>query len=157
MKNGWAFWVMIALLVALHFTLHLSFGLGRSAPDLLTTAVLLGARQLTGGRAAALGFTLGLLEDAVSLAAFGAAAAAQTVVGFLGARSRDLFVGDSVLFLMIYIFLGTWIRDALYYALADVIRRGDPVTALLIQAPLGALYTAAAGVVAVLVYRTLTR
>jgi rod shape-determining protein MreD len=157
MKNGWPFWVMIAVLVALHFVLHLSLGLGRSAPDLLTVAVLFGARQLSGGKAAALGFALGLLEDAVSLGAFGAGAATQTVVGYLGARSRDLFVGESVLFLAIYLFFGTWVRDALYYVLAEAVRRGDPVSTLLVQAPIGALYTAAAGVVAVVVYRTLTR
>lgn len=157
MKGGWPFWLFMVLLVVLHFVLHLSLGLGRQAPDLLTLAVLLGARQLTGARAAGYGFALGLLEDAVSLGAFGAAVITNTVLGYLGARSRDLFVGDSLLFLGLYIFLGKWVGDALYYGLAEVVRRGDPVSALLLQAPLAALYLAAVGVVAILAYRSLAR
>lgn len=157
MKVGLPFWLFIIVLVMLHFVLHLTFGLTVWAPDLLTLAVLLAARQLTGGVAAGVGFGLGLLEDAVSLGAFGAAAIAQTVVGYLGARSRDLFVGDSVLFLMFYFFLGAWLQDVLYYAITPAIRRGEPVEALFIQAPLQALYVAAAGVAAMMVYRTLRR
>ncbi|HUG41449.1 MAG TPA: rod shape-determining protein MreD [Longimicrobiales bacterium] len=157
MRTGWSFWLLMAVLVVLHFALHLSFGLGASAPDLLTVAVLLAARQLHGGRAAAFGFALGLLEDAVSLSAFGAAAVVQTVIGYLGARSRDFFVGDSLLFLAAYLFLGKWARDALYYGVAEVVRRGDAVGALLLRAPVAGLYAAAAGVVAIIAYRSLTR
>ena len=157
MKGGAPFWALMAVLVVLHFVLHLSFGFGIQAPDLLTVAVLLGARQLSGGRAAGYGFLLGLLEDAVSVSAFGAAAIAQTVLGYLGARSRDLFVGDSLLFLGLYLFLGKWARDALYYGVAAVLRRGDAVGALLLQAPIAAVYAAISGLVAIVVFRTLTR
>lgn len=157
MKGGWPFWTFIALLVVLHFVLRLSLGLAAAAPDLLTMAVLLGARQFHGGPAAVFGFALGLLEDAVSLGAFGAAAITQTVIGYLGARSRDLFVGDSLLFLALYLFLGKWVRDALYYVVAPGVRRGEPVSALLLHAPLAALYVAAAGFVFILAYRSLSR
>lgn len=157
MKGGWPFWLFVAILVVLHFVLHLSFGFGIEAPDLLTVAVLLGARQLRGGRAAAYGFALGLLEDGVSVSAFGAAAVTQTVMGYLGARSRDLFVGDSLLFLGLYLFLGKWLRDALYYGVASMVRRGDAVGALLVSAPLAAAYAAAAGTVAIVLYRSLSR
>lgn len=157
MKVRWPFWLFVAILVIIHFLLHLTLGLGTSAPDLLTLAILLSARQLTGGSAAGIGFALGLLEDAVSLVAFGAAAVTGTVVGYLGARSRDLFVGESLLFLGVYLFLGKWVRDALYYGLASVVRRGEPVRALLIDAPLSALYMAAVGAVAILVYRAISR
>lgn len=154
-EDGAAFWVFIGALVALHFLLHLSFGIGAAAPDLLTIAVLLSARQLNAGAAAGVGFGLGLLADGVSLGAFGAGAATQTVIGFLGARSRDLFMGESVLFLGLYLLLGAWAQDALYYGLADVVRRGEPLQTLLVQAPLQALYAAVAGLVAVAIYRTL--
>lgn len=157
MKTGWGFWVFIAVLVVLHFVLHLTLGIGEWAPDLLTLAVLLGARQTTGGMGAGLGFILGLLEDGVSLGAFGASAITHTVIGYLGARSRDLFMGESVLFLGVYFFLGAWLQDVLYYGVAPAMRRGEPVEALLIHAPLEGLYVAAAGVVAILVYRTLRR
>jgi rod shape-determining protein MreD len=154
MKGGWPFWLFIGLLAALHFALHLSFGIEELAPDLLTIAVLLAARQVPGGAAAGVGFGLGLLEDAVSLGAFGAAAVTQTVVGYLGARSRDLFVGESAVFVGIYLFLGAWIQDALYFSLAGGVRRGEPVDALLLDAPIEALYAALAGLVAVVIYRT---
>ena len=157
MKGGWPFWVFVAALVALHFILHVTLGIGIWAPDLLTLAVLLGARQLGGGGGAGLGFGLGFLEDAVSLGAFGAAAVTQTVVGYLGARSRDLFVGDSLLFLAVYLFLGAWLQDALYYGVAEAVRRGTPVERLLLSAPVEAAYVAGAGVVAIIVYRALRR
>lgn len=157
MRGGWPFWLFIGLLVALHFALHLSLGISGSAPDLLTVAVLVAARQLSGGAAAAVGFAVGLLEDAVSLGAFGAAAATQAIMGYVGARSRDLFVGESGLFLALYLFLGGWLQDALYYALAGAVRRGGAVQALLVQAPLAAAYAAVAGTVAVLIYRSLRR
>lgn len=157
MKGGWPFWLTMAVLVVLHFILHISFGLGRSAPDLMTVAVLLSARQLTGGAAAGVGFLAGLLEDAVALGAFGAAAVTQTVIGYVGARSRDLFVGDSLLFLTLYLFVGAWLQDALYYGVAEAVRRGTAVERLLLQAPLEAAYAAAAGVVAILVYRSVRR
>ncbi len=153
MKGGWPFWVFIGILVAIHFALHLSFGVESAAPDMLTVAVLLSARQVEGGPAAGVGFVLGLLEDSVSLGAFGAAALTQTVVGYLGARSRDLFVGDSALFLGMYLFFGAWIQDALYFIVAGGVRRGEPVDALLLTAPVEALYAAAAGLVAVVIYR----
>lgn len=157
MKTGVPFWLFIGLLVALHFFLQLTLGLGLRAPDLLTLAVLLGARPLSGGAAAGLGFTLGLLEDAVSIAAFGVAAGTLTIVAYLGARTRDFFVGDSLLFLTVYLFLGKWVQEALYYGLAAGVRRGEPVEMLLTQAPLNALYTAAAGLVAVSIYRAIRR
>lgn len=157
MKNGLGFWLFLAALVALHFLLQLTFGVGDWGPDLLTLAVLLAARQLDGGTAAGVGFALGLLEDAVSLGAFGAAAITQTVVGYVGARSRDLFVGESMFFLTLYFFLGAWFQDALYYGVAPSVRRGEPVEALLIAAPLDALYVTVAGVVAIMIYRTVRR
>ncbi|MGK7313063.1 MAG: hypothetical protein ACN0LA_12565 [Candidatus Longimicrobiales bacterium M2_2A_002] len=155
MKGGWPFWVFIGALVVAHFGLHLSLGVQSMAPDLLTIAVLLAAREVASGPAAGIGFGLGLLEDAVSLGAFGAAAVTQTIVGYVGAISRDLFVGDSAMFLGIYLFLGAWIQDALYFSLAGGVRRGEPVEALLVTAPLEALYAAVAGLVAVVIYRTL--
>lgn len=157
MKDGWPFWLLIATLVVLHFILHITLGLTVWAPDLLTLAVLLGARQIQPGAAAGLGFALGLLEDAVSLGAFGAAAVTQTVIGYLGARSRDLFVGDSLAFLTLYVFVGAWLQNALYYGVAEAVRRGSPAERLLMSAPLEAAYVAAAGVVTILVYRTIRR
>jgi rod shape-determining protein MreD len=147
--------VFVALLVLLHLTLHLAFGLGAEAPDLMTVAVLMAARRVRGAPAAALGCALGLLDDALSLTTFGASAVALSVLGYLAARSRDLFEGESLLYLLVYLFLGKWLRDVITYALTDS-AAGDLAATLFVSLPLLALYAALAGVVSVVVYRGLS-
>jgi rod shape-determining protein MreD len=106
------------------------------------------AREVRIGVAAGVGFAFGLLEDAFSILAFGANAVALTVVGILGARSRDLFVGESLTFLISYLALGTWLRFALQWLLGgDGGPRPPAGQALLLQAPVAALYAAGVGVV----------
>ncbi len=87
MKTPPRIWGVVGLLILLHFGLHVSLGLGESAPDLLAVALLIGAREVDMGRAAGLGFILGFLEDAFSVLAFGASTFALTLVGIGGARS----------------------------------------------------------------------
>ncbi|HEY8484809.1 MAG TPA: rod shape-determining protein MreD [Longimicrobiales bacterium] len=154
--RAWYFWTLIVFFVLLHFTLHVTVGLGASAPDLLTVSVLVAARRLTGSAAAALGLVLGLLEDSLALDAFGAQAVTLTIIGYLGARSRDLFVGDSLLFVGVYLFIGKWLHDVIYYLLAGSAVRGDAVFRLLVQAPLAALYAAGVGLLALVAYRAVT-
>ncbi|HEX7050233.1 MAG TPA: rod shape-determining protein MreD [Longimicrobiales bacterium] len=151
--RSWPFWTFIALLAILHFLVHLGLGVGVAAPDLLTVAVLLGARRLRGSAAAALGFAFGLLRDSLSLSSFGADVVSLTLVGYLGARSRDFFVGDSLLFIGIYLFAGKWFHDVVYDLIAGSTMAGDMVVRLFVQAPLASLYAAAAGVVALVLYR----
>jgi len=153
---GWPFWAFIGLLAVAHFTLHLAIGLGPEAPDLLTVAVLLAARSTTGAVAAAIGLVLGLLQDALSLVAFGAEAVTLTVLGYLGARSRELFVGESLVFVGLYLFVGKWLHDVIYYTLAGSEARGDAVVRYLVVAPLSALYAAVAGVLVLVLYRFAT-
>jgi rod shape-determining protein MreD len=150
------FVIFVALLVLLHFTLHLAFGLGTEAPDLLTVAALIAARRVRGGAAAGIGFALGLLDDSLSLNAFGASAIALTVVCYLGARSRDLFEGESVLFLLVYLFLGKWLRDVLVTLASPGTARPEGAASLLVGLPLYALYAAVAGVVAMVIYRAIS-
>jgi rod shape-determining protein MreD len=154
--RGWSFGVFIALLVVLHLTLRLAFGLGPNTPDLLTIAALLSARRLSGAQAAAVGLALGVLADALTVVGFGAAVVSLTVVCFLGARSRDLFEGDSLLFIAVYVFIGKWLRDAGVFLLAPAVRGADPVRDLFIAMPLAAAVTAAAGLIAVALYRAAT-
>lgn len=155
-RSDAGFWVFFAFVLVAHFFLHLALGLGDSAPDLLTVALLLAVRRARGSVAAFLGLVLGLLSDALASVAFGAESIVLTILGFLGARSRDLFEGDSLLFIGVYLFLGKWLHDVAYSFLAHQLARGDLVTRLFMQAPVAALYAAAAGIVAVLVYRAAT-
>lgn len=152
-SRAWTFWAFIALLVALDFVLHIAIGLGTTAPDLLTVALLLGARRLGGAGAAALGLVLGLLRDALSLIAFGAEVITLTLLGYLGSRSRDLFIGEGLLFTAVYLFVGKWLHDVIYFMIAGAAVRGPTVTRLLVEAPIAAAYAAVAGTVAFLLYR----
>lgn len=136
------------VLVLLHFFLHLGLGLGIAAPDLLTVALLVGAREIGMGGGAALGFVLGLLEDAFSVLSFGANALALTVVGALGARTRDLFVGDSVSFLVSYLFVGKWIRDLLHWMVIGEGLREPFIQVMLVEGTLGAAYATGTGLIA---------
>ncbi|HEX9885764.1 MAG TPA: rod shape-determining protein MreD [Longimicrobiales bacterium] len=150
MKDPWRVWGVFAILVVVHFFLHLGLGLGPEAPDLLTVALLVAAREVSMGSAAGMGFVLGLLEDAFSVLAFGGNALAMTVVGVVGARTRDLFVGDSMVFVVSYLFLGKWVRDLIHWMVA---MDGIPQSftqAVLVQATLAAVYATAVGIVAVI-------
>ena len=82
--------ILVGVLFVLHFLLHVGFGFGAGAPDLLTIALLLAAREIGMGRAALLGLCFGLLEDALSVLAFGANTIAMTVAAVGGAFTRDL-------------------------------------------------------------------
>lgn len=148
--RSWGLWVVVILLVVLHLLLHLGLGWGPWLPDLLAVALLLGSRDLRVGAAAGFGFGLGLLEDAFSLLAFGANAVTFTLLGMVGARTRDLFVGDSALFVLSYLALGVWLRTLLHFILAGSLVRGDLLDVLVVRGIPGAMYAAAVGLVALL-------
>ena len=140
-------WTIALFLPAAHFFLQVGLGAGIWAPDLLTVALLLVAREVRTGKAAAIGFCFGLLEDAFSILAFGANTLTLTLLGILGARSRDLFVGESAGFFLGDLALGSWLRYALHWIFAGETVRGGAGEVLLVQGPVAALYAAGAGVV----------
>jgi rod shape-determining protein MreD len=134
------------LLIVAHFTLHVGLGLGEAAPDLATLGLLVLAREVALTPAAGAGFVVGLLEDALSVLAFGASTVALTLVGALGARTRDLFVGDSVIFVVWYFAAGKWIRDLVQWLMTSGELREPFVRAMLVDSTLASLYVAAVGV-----------
>jgi cell shape-determining protein MreD len=151
-RIGWGFWVFVALLVVLHFLLRVGLGYEELAPDLLVVSLLLSARQLSAGIAAGVGLALGVIDGALVPFALGASALALTLLGFFGARSRELFAEDNYLLLALYLFVGKWAFDTIvYFATGDVFRAG--ASYLLIVSPLTAIYAAAAGLVGITIYR----
>ena len=152
-RGGWGFVVLVGLLVVLHFVLRVGFGYEQLAPDLLVVALLLAARQLPAGQAAALGFFLGILEGSLVPSALGETALALTVVGFIGARSRELFLEDNYVVVALYLFAGKWLFDLILYTAAGDIF-GSTASRLLLISPLTALYAAAAGLISLSIYRT---
>lgn len=140
---------VVPALVILHFLLHVAFSIEGAAPDFLTLALLLAARETGMGLAAAVGFVLGLLEDAFSVLAFGASTLAMTLVGILGARTRDLFVGDSLRFVFMYLGAGKLLRDLIYWVVAGDTIRGPFISSVLVDGGVSALYLALVGVLIV--------
>lgn len=136
---------VVAGLAVLHFLLRVGFGMGLAAPDLLTVALLIAARETRIGWAAGVGFLLGLLEDALTVLAFGANALTMTVVGILGAATRALFVGDSWLFVVSYFFIGKWLRDLMHWVFTGEELRRPFIEQVLLQGLTGAAYAAVAG------------
>lgn len=149
MRSPLRIWGVVGLLIILHFGLHLSLGLGEIAPDLLAVALLIGAREVDMGRAAGLGFVFGLLDDAFSVLAFGANTLALTLVGMGGARTRDLFVGDSLFFLTSYLVVGKWMRDLLHWVAVGEGLREPFIDSMLIQSPISAVYAGGVGLVVI--------
>jgi cell shape-determining protein MreD len=137
----------VVLLILLHLGLHVSLGFGEGAPDLLVVALLIAAREVDLGRSAGLGFFLGLLDDAFSVLAFGANTFAMTLVGIGGSRTRDLFVGDSLLFLTTYLVLGKWVRDFLHWVAVGEGLRESFIDTMLIQSPISSVYAGLVGLV----------
>jgi rod shape-determining protein MreD len=150
-----SFWTFIVVLVLLHLLLRLALGL-TVVPDLFVVALLLGARRLGGAGAAPPGLVLGILADSLALIAFGATAVAFVIVGFLGSRSRNLFEGDSYLFVAFYAFIGAWLIEAIRFVVGGALARGVQPLTLVSEGALSALYTAAAAIIAMMAYRGFT-
>ena len=144
--------LLCTVLILTHLLLHVALALGPVAPDLAVVALLLASRALGSSGGAALGFALGLVEDAFAVISFGANAFALTVVGALGARTRDFFVGDSIPFLAIFFTLGKWSRDLLAWTASDPPARPPLDGLALVESPLLGLYAAATGLVVRLLF-----
>lgn len=130
--------LLVGALVLLHFALRPLLVEWAGAPDLLAGGLLLAALRIRAGGAAALGFTLGLLEGSMALEGVGASMIAYTAAGYLAARSRDLIFTDARVFLPLYLFAGTWLLQV-GLAVATGVRA--PAEALLLLASLSALLT----------------
>ena len=146
-------WVLVGVLFVLHFVLHVGLGIGRAAPDLLTIALLLVAREVGVGSAAGVGLFFGLLEDSLSVLAFGANTVTMTMLGILGALTRDLFVGDSRFFIVSYLFLGKLSRDFGHWVLVGEELRQPFTQEVLVAGGLAALYVAAIGLALTFTFR----
>jgi len=149
--NSPGLWFVVFFLVLLHLLFQVGLGVGGWVPDLLTVALLLGSREVRTGTGAAMGFVFGLMEDAFSLLAFGANTLTLTLLGIVGARTRDLFVGDSFRFMISYLVLGTWMRGLVHWLVAGAAVRAPFVETLLLRGIPASFYAALVGIAALLV------
>jgi rod shape-determining protein MreD len=150
-------WVVAAVLVFLHLFLHVGLGVAAAAPDLFTLALLILARESHMAVAAGVGLALGLVEDALGLLAFGANAMAMALVGAAGARTRELFVGDSLVFVGSYLFIGKWARDLIHWIAVGEGNRGAGFGALALDATVGAAYVTVVGLLVAFAFGVLRR
>lgn len=145
-RNGLVL-AVAAGLVLLHFLVRPYLLAWWAAPDLAVAALLLTALHMRPGRAATLGFVLGLLEGAMAMSGIGPLAMAYAVVGYAAARSWGILFADMRVFLPVYFFIGS----LMLIVFNQWVTTGDLVSHfILVQAPVAALLTAAAaGVVEV--------
>ncbi len=148
MRRGdkYRFWVILAFLVALQFSVRSRLGDERIAPDFLLLALLIYTIRSQPGRSAAAGLVVGLLRDALTPASFGAGALAHTLVGYLSAWGKAVFFAENLFVNGCLFFAGTWFRN-LVVALASGKLKGTQLGwELLVWSPLQSLTTAVAGV-----------
>jgi rod shape-determining protein MreD len=148
---------VLVLLVAAHFALRPQFGTSRFAPDLVLVALLFFCVRSRPGAAAAAGFVIGLLADAVAPTAFGAGAFALTIVGYMAGWLKAVVFADNLLVTALLVFAAAWARDILQVMASGQLRGGAVGSQLLIVSPLAALSTSAAALVALLVFRSWLR
>lgn len=126
-------------LLVLHFLLRPLFTGWPVSPDLLAGALLLATLRLRAGHAAALGFSLGLLEGAMALSGVGWLAVSYGLAAYAAVRSWELVFTDERSFLPVYLLAGVWLLDVLTVALTG---GGLGWGFVLLRAPAEAVLTA---------------
>lgn len=133
--------LVLLLLVVLHFYLRPRLGSARVSPDFLLIALVFFAMRSGPGAGALAGFAVGVVNDALTPAAFGAGALAHTIVGYLAAWGRAVFFADNLLVNAAFVAVALWVRD-LILLLASGTAQGRLLVELTLNSPLQALSTA---------------
>jgi rod shape-determining protein MreD len=138
--------LIMGLLVLLHFYVRPRFGPARLSPDLLLFALVTFAMRSGPGAGAVAGFLIGLINDALAPARFGASTLAHTVVGYAAAWGRAVFFADNLLVTAGFVAVGLWLRD-LILLVASGAGGAELGATLAFYAPLQGIITAAAGAI----------
>lgn len=147
------FWLVLAMLVALQFSVRSRLGNDRVAPDFLLLALLIYTIRARPGASAVAGFVVGLLRDALTPASFGAGALAHTLVGYLSAWSKAVFFAENLLVNGGLFFAGTWLRNMVVALASGKFAGPQLVWELLVWSPLQGLTTAITGVLVLVLFR----
>jgi rod shape-determining protein MreD len=143
--------VMLVLLV-LQFYLRPRLGNARVSPDFLLIGLMLFAMRSGPGAGAVAGFLIGLIEDALTPARFGAGALAHTLVGYFAAWGRSVFFADNALVNAGFVAVGLWFRDLIVLVTSGT-EHPSLFTELLIYSPLQALTTAGFALLLLVTFR----
>jgi rod shape-determining protein MreD len=144
--------IVMGLLILLHFYVRPRLWSPRLSPDFLLMALMLYAMRSRPGAGAVAGCIVGLVVDALSPARFGAAAIAHTVVGYAAAWGRAVFFADNLIVNAAFIAAGLWLRDVLLLVTSGV-GQAALLTELTVYAPIQALTTAVFAVLVLVAFR----
>jgi rod shape-determining protein MreD len=144
--------LVMALLVVLQFYLRPRLWNARVSPDFMLIALMLYAMRSGAGSAAVAGFVVGLIEDTLTPARFGAGALAHTLVGYFAALGRSVFFADNMLVNAAFVAVGLWFRDLLVLVMSGTDHR-QLLTELALYSPLQALTTAGFALLVLVTFR----
>ena len=146
--------LLLLMLLVLQFYLRPRLWSARVSPDFLFIGLMLFAMRSGAGAAAFAGFMVGLIEDTLTPARFGAAALAHTVVGYLASTGRAVFFADNVLVNAGFVAVGLWLRDLIVLLASDSNHR-QILTELTFYSPIQALTTAGFSLLVLMTFRAL--
>jgi rod shape-determining protein MreD len=144
--------LVMLLLVVLQFYLRPRLWNARVSPDFLLIALLLYAMRSGAGAGAVAGFLVGLIEDTLTPARFGAGALAHTLVGYFAAWGRAVFFADNMLVNAAFVAAGLWFRDLIVLVTSGTDHR-QLLTELTLYSPLQALTTAGFALLVLVTFR----
>lgn len=150
--NRLAIVVLITAMLLLQYFVRPRFWGGAAAPDFLVILLIMLASSSRPGAGALAGLATGLLVDAFTPAAVGAAMLAHTLVGYVASWARAVFFAENYLVHAALFFAGCWLRNLLVLTLsgtsfAELLH--EAITTGLLQA----LTTAIAGTIVVFITR----
>lgn len=148
-SDKYRYLLVLAGLIALHFSVRSRLGNEKIAPDFLLLALMIYTIRAQPGKGAVAGLVVGLMRDALSPASFGAGALAHTLVGYLSAWGKAVFFAENLFVNGCLFFAGTWLRNLVVSLASGTLQGGQLGWELLVWSPLQSLTTAAVGVLVV--------
>jgi rod shape-determining protein MreD len=144
--------LVLLLLLVLQFYLRPRLWNARVSPDFLLIGLMLFAMRSGAGAGALAGFLVGLIEDTLTPARFGAATLAHTIVGYLAAWGRAVFFADNMLVNAGFVAVGLWLRDLIVLVASETDHK-QLLTELTLYSPIQALTTAVFALVVLATFR----
>jgi rod shape-determining protein MreD len=144
--------LVMFFLMTLQFYLRPRLGNARVSPDFLLIGLMLFAMRSGAGAGAVAGFLVGLIEDSLTPARFGASALAHTLVGYFAAWGRAVFFADNMLVNAGFVAVGLWFRDLVVLVTSGTEHR-QLFTELTLYSPLQALTTAGFALLVLVTFR----
>jgi rod shape-determining protein MreD len=145
--------IVMLILLVLQFYLRPRVGNARVSPDFLLIGLMLFAMRSGPGAGALAGFLVGLIEDTLTPARFGAGALAHTLVGYFAAWSRAVFFADNMVVNAAFVAVGLWFRDLVVLVTSGT-EHPQLLTELTLYSPLQALTTAAFALLVLVTFRS---